>query len=85
MNTDTPKNLSSASVATNTRDQSNETRDGLSATNIHGEKWTGEMQDGFYVYMDQQGNLYESKERPAYRIVMDNAQFTVEGIAPLHI
>ncbi len=66
-------------------DATSETRDTLSATNLHGDKWTGEMQDGLYVYMDQQGNLYESKERPAYRIVIDKALFTVEGIAPLHI
>ncbi len=64
-----------------TGDQQGET---LKATNLHGDKWTGETQDGIYVYMDQQGNLYESKERPVYRIVMDKAQFTVEGIAPLH-
>ncbi len=76
---------SSASVADHTPEPRNETRDTLSATNLHGDKWTGETQDGFYVYMDQQGNLYESKERPAYRIVMNNAQFTIEGIAPLHI
>ncbi len=45
----------------------NETGDTLSATNLHGDKWNGETQDGVYVYIDQQGNLYESKERPVYR------------------
>lgn len=55
----------------------------LNATSKAGDVWTGETQDGFYIYTDKNGNLYKSKERPAYRIVMDNAIFDPRhGIMP---
>ncbi len=45
----------------------------MSATARNGDAWTGEVQDGHFIYQDAEGSLYESKEAPAYRIVMDNA------------
>jgi len=52
----------------------------MNATAKNGDTWTGEKQDGFWLYRDANGNLYESNEVPAYRITMDNAtQTTVRG------
>lgn len=45
----------------------------MNATAENGDIWTGEKQDGFWIYQDCAGNSYESREIPAYRIVMDNA------------
>lgn len=52
----------------------------MEATAQNGDVWTGESQDGFWLYRDKAGNIYESKEVPAYRIMMDNAtQQVVNG------
>lgn len=46
----------------------------MNATAINGDKWTGERNSPWWVYQDKNGNLYESKEIPVYRIIMDNAK-----------
>lgn len=52
----------------------------MKATARNGDVWTGEIQEGFFLYLDSAGNLYESKEAPAYRIRMDGAtQTTING------
>ncbi len=40
----------------------------LVATASNGDTWNGDKQDGRFIYSDQQGNLYESSEKPAYRL-----------------
>lgn len=56
----------------------------MKAKNKQGHEWTGERQDDFWVYRDEKGNLYESKEIPEYKIKMDGCYFHPEhGIAPL--
>lgn len=54
----------------------------MNATARNGDVWTSEKQDGFYLYRDASGNLYESAEAPAYRIHMDNACIGPRGIQP---
>lgn len=57
----------------------------MTATAKNGDAWTGEIQDGFWIYEDGAGNLYESREVPAYRVVMDNATVrTVNGKRTIH-
>lgn len=48
----------------------------MTATARNGDEWTDERQDGFWIYRDSQGRLYESSEIPAYRIIIDNATQT---------
>lgn len=57
----------------------------MKATSKNGDEWTEEEanEKGWWMYCDAAGNLYESREVPAYRIAMNNAIFTPgEGIAP---
>jgi hypothetical protein len=42
----------------------------MTATAKNGDEWQGETNGAWFIYRDQQGNLYESKEQPAYRIDM---------------
>ena len=53
----------------------------MNATSKDGDIWTGEPPvDGWYIYADAVGTLYESREIPVYRIVMDNATLqTING------
>lgn len=59
---------------------------GLRATNKAGHVWEGGREGAWWLYIDDNGNLYESTEAPAYRIALDNAALvTVAGklaIAP---
>lgn len=45
----------------------------MKATANNGHEWTGERDGEWWIYTDESGNLYESKEVPAYRITLDNA------------
>lgn len=45
----------------------------MNATAKNGDVWSGEKQDGLWLYLDSSGHLYESTEVPAYRIKMDGA------------
>lgn len=45
----------------------------MNATNKQGHEWTGERQDGYWLYVDFQEQLYESLEAPAYRITMNQS------------
>ena len=61
----------------------------MKATLKNGDEWTGEKQDGFWLCRDQQGNLYETAEVPAYRIVWDNYTQRVDskgklGLCPIN-
>lgn len=51
----------------------------MNATNIKGHEWNGEKQDGEWLYTDESGNLYSSKEIPAYRIIMDNSTIVTDA------
>lgn len=53
----------------------------MNATARNGDIWTGEPpEEGWWPYLDAAGNRYESREVPAYRIVMDRATVrTVNG------
>lgn len=64
----------------------------MNATSKNGDIYSGEnyTENGatWYLYKDTNGNLYESKEVPAYRIRMDNSQLTTDAtghpcIAPM--
>lgn len=62
----------------------------MNATAQNGDEHTGERDGEWWQYRDKAGNLYESREVPAYRIVMDNAtQITTpdgkRGIAPISL
>ena len=48
----------------------------MKATAKNGDVWTGEKDGEWWIYRDSCGNLYESKEIPAFRIAMDNATQT---------
>lgn len=55
----------------------------MNATAKNGDKWTGEQPvDGWWMYRDKAGRLYESREVPAYRIVMDNAEIVTVNHKP---
>lgn len=60
----------------------------MKATNKQGHEWTGEKsEDGFWIYRDESGNLYDSAEVPAYRIKLNATQTMVDGrlaIVPLN-
>ena len=45
----------------------------MDATNKQGHVWTGERNLEWWIYTDENGRLYESREMPAYRIAMNNA------------
>lgn len=51
----------------------------MNATNKQGHVWTGESEKDsgstWFNYCDEKGNEYQSKEVPAYRVVMDNSCF----------
>lgn len=49
----------------------------MNATLSNGDEWTGEKQEDYWICRDKNGNLYETRETPAYRIVMDNATQTM--------
>lgn len=53
----------------------------MNATNKDGHIWTGEIErengNNWYMYQDGNGKPYQSREVPAYRIAMDNAQVVV--------
>lgn len=55
----------------------------MNATNQQGHEWNGEIErEGksvFYLYTDDAGRLYSSKEVPAYRIKLNATQQTVNG------
>lgn len=57
----------------------------MNATAKNGDVWTGDVEYGegttkWWIYRDNQGQLYSSREVPAYRIVLDNAtQIKVNG------
>ncbi len=57
----------------------------MNATNKIGHVWTGDGDGQWWIYEDENGHEYESKEIPAYRIVMDNAAMTDHGILPKEI
>lgn len=57
----------------------------MNATANNGDIWTGDREGDWWMYKDKDGNLYESREVPAYRIVMDNACMTSHGIVPLSV
>lgn len=51
----------------------------MNATAKNGDAWTGERDGQWWQYTDPAGNLYESREVPEYRIVMDNATQTTDS------
>lgn len=52
----------------------------MNAKAKNGDEWTGERDGEWWVYQDAQGRLYESKEVPVDRIIMNNAtQTMVDG------
>lgn len=46
----------------------------LKATTRNGDQWTGERNDGWWIMEDSNGNLYETREIPEYRIRMNAIQ-----------
>lgn len=54
----------------------------MKATASNGDEWTGERNGAWWLYTDSNGNLYESKEVPVFRVVMDNAVWDGVAIAP---
>jgi hypothetical protein len=60
----------------------------MKATSKNGHEWNGEPPvDGWWIYTDEAGRLYESREIPAYRIRLNATQVTCAdgklAIAPL--
>lgn len=65
-------------VASNAHSDSNATLRSPAASGAtakNGDEWTGEQpEDGWWKYTDKGGLIYESREVPAYRIIMDRAR-----------
>lgn len=57
----------------------------MNATANNGDVWQGERNGEWWLYADAQGNLYESKEIPAYRIIMDKACIVDGAITPISV
>jgi hypothetical protein len=55
----------------------------MNATNKQGHVWTGEREREWWNYLDDNGQEYQSREVPSYRIVMDKAVMTKHGITPI--
>lgn len=49
----------------------------MNATAKNGDVWTGERNGEWWVYQNAQGNLYESRETPAYRVDLRNPTHVV--------
>lgn len=55
----------------------------MNATNKQGHVWNGERDDGWFIYIDECGGLYASREVPCYRIALDNAMWTIVNGKPV--
>lgn len=61
---------------------------GKGATNKQGHEWNGERNGVWWMYADDRGNLYESKEVPCIRIRLNATQVVCAdgklAIAPIN-
>lgn len=51
----------------------------LRATSKNGDAWIGEKNGEWWIYEDQNGHLYESKEVPSYRVDLRNLELVADN------